>query len=149
MKSIIIPFKKSYFLTLFYRCSSCKPQLDLQLRKQFHKRKPTYKVSNNTKQHRQPKGVLMSILMPLGNPIFLPFGVILRFSSMLIQRKSAISISSNYRKGQQPKNALNSKGKYCHPEIERLVSILLCQNLVTEVIVFYLVSFDFTSYLSY
>ncbi len=139
-------FQRAMFLTLFYRCSSYKPQIDMRGRKQFHKGKSIHKDSYNTKQHTQSKEELASALMPLENPIFQLFGDTPCFSSIQSKSKTARSINNNYRKGQQSKMVLNS-GEVFHMR-NQVICKLSYRQLSQEVTSLFLTSFNFVSYLS-
>ena len=139
-------FQRAMFLTLVYRCSSDKPHVDIRGRKQFHKVKSLYKDSHNTKQHTQSKEELASALISLENPIFQLFGDTPRFSSIHSKSKPAISISNNYRKGQQSKMVLNS-GEVFYIR-NQVICKLSYRQLSQEKTSLFLTSFNFVSHLS-
>ena len=115
-------------------------------RKQFQNRKSIHKDSYNTKQHTQSKEELASALISLENPIFQLYGDTPRFSSIQSKSKSARSISNNYRKGQQSKMVLNSRGVLLLRN--QLIYNLSYRQLSHEETSLFLTSFNFVSYLS-
>ena len=139
-------FQRAMILTLFYTCSSYKPQIELRGRKQFHKGKSNHRDSNNTKQHTKSKEELASALLSLENPIFQLFGDIPRFFSIQSKRKTAISICNNYRKGQQSKMGVNS-GEVFYIR-NQVICKLSYRQLSQEETSLFLTSFNFVSYLS-